>query len=61
MMFRWWEKDKKLVVINDKDNPMLTDIRVTEEENKRSWGGTEDIARWCRNVLNSTTDSKKES
>ena len=36
-MLRWWEKDKKLVVIDDKDNPMLADIQSTEIENKRSW------------------------
>ena len=61
MMFKWWEKDKKLVVIDDKDNPMMTDIQATKDENKRSWGGTEDIAKWCRNVLNSTTERKKRS
>ena len=59
MMLRWWEKDKKLIVIDDKNNPALTDLEATENENKRNWGGTEDIAKWCRNVLNSTKDLKK--
>ena len=38
MMLKWWEKDEKL----------SADI---EEEDKRNWGGTEDIARWCREHL----------
>lgn len=52
MMLRWWEKDKKLVVIDDKDNPLLTNIESTENENKRIWEGTENIAKWYRNVIN---------
>jgi len=38
-MLKWWEKDKKL-------NSDST------EESKRSWEGTEFIAKWCRNLLN---------
>jgi len=59
MMLRWWEKDKKIVVIDDEDNPILTDLESTEKENKRSWGGTEEIAKWYRNEL--TLSHNKES
>ena len=52
MMERWWEKDKKLVVIGDKGNSLLIDIEATETQNKRSWGGAEDIRKWCRDELN---------
>lgn len=51
MMSRWWKKDKELVVIDDKDNPILTDVEKTEKENSRGWGGKEDIAKWCRAEL----------
>ncbi len=52
MLQRWWEKDKKLTVINDKNDPVLTDLEATKQENKRSWEGTATVAKWCRGVLN---------
>jgi hypothetical protein len=48
MMLKWWEKDKKLLVIDDKDNLSSIEINVTKH-----WEGTEIIAHWCRTILNS--------
>lgn len=50
-MMQWWEKDKRIVVINDDDNPVLTDIEATRNENKRIWEGKEEIARWYRTKM----------
>ena len=36
MMLKWWERDKKMNADGD---------------NKREWGGTVDIAKWCRNTI----------
>jgi len=43
MLLKWWEKDEKMS--EDKDN-------------KRDWEGTETIAKWCRDVLNSNSEPK---
>ncbi len=37
MMLKWWEKDKKM--------------GDDEETNKRGWGGTVNLTRWCRKEL----------
>lgn len=43
-MLKWWEKDGKMDIGDVKDFYAMPD----EEKNKRSWGGTVDIAKWYR-------------
>ena len=59
MMLKWWQKDKKTIVVDDKDNPMMTDFDKTREENRRDWEGTAMLANWCRKELTSRTPTNK--
>ena len=43
MLLQWWERNEKM----DADG-----------DNMREWDGTENIAKWCRNVLNSNSEPK---
>ena len=44
MMSEWWQKDKNLTVIDNKES---------EFDKSKDWEGLINIAKWCRNFLNS--------
>ncbi len=53
-MLKWWQKDNKMCV---GDGPYFSE--EDEEKNKRSWGGTFDIAKWYREEYCSQKTSKR--